>query len=154
MTNIYDIINNIKTFLRDHPIVNEVTFGDLLEVALNKTEIYPLVHFTLGQSEITSNTLRITLEFLFMDIVDYTKEHNDNDKGDRQDATNLVDVYNTQIQIANALVSELRRGDLYRNKFQLVGDPVCNPFKDKYENELAGWSLTIQIDVPNNISIC
>jgi uncharacterized protein with ATP-grasp and redox domains len=45
MTTVYDIISEIKTFLRDHPIVNEVTFGDITEVNLNKTTMFPLVHF-------------------------------------------------------------------------------------------------------------
>ena len=97
MTNIYDIISNIKSFLRDNPIVNHVTFGDILEVALNKTEIYPLVHFTLGQREITSNTIRVTLELLFLEIVEYTKEYNENDKGDRQECTNPDEDYKNQL---------------------------------------------------------
>ena len=154
MTNIYDIISTIKNFLEGLPRINKVTFWDLMEVALDKTSMYPLTHFAISQSTITSNTINVTVDLLFMDIVDYTKDINTDDKGDRQDATNLVDVYNTQLQMANALISELRRGDLYRDKFQLVGDPVCTPFKDKYENELAGWSVTLSINMPNNISIC
>jgi hypothetical protein len=89
-----------------------------------------------------------------LDIVNYDKDYDGTDKGGREDNSNLIDVYNTQLQIANALISELRRGDLYRTKYQLVGDPVCNPFKDRYENELAGWGVTITIDLPNNLSIC
>lgn len=154
MTNVYDIISTIKSFLRANPIVNTVTFGDITQVALNKTELYPLTHFSLGQASVTSNTISISIDLLFLDIVDYSKDYDGVDKGDRQDATNLVDVYNTQLQIANALISELRRGDLYRSKFQLVGDPVCTPFKDRFENELAGWGVTLQIDMPNNISVC
>ena len=73
----------------------------------------------------------------------------DSDYGD-----NLIDVYNTQLQIANDLVSELRRGDLFSDKFQLVGDPICTPFSDRFEHELAGWSVDITINIPNNISVC
>jgi hypothetical protein len=91
---------------------------------------------------------------LFIDVVDYTKEFNPNDEGFRQDDTNLIDVYNTQLQIANALISHLNRGDLYRDMFQLVGEPTLEPFKDRFENELAGWSVDITIEVPNNFSIC
>lgn len=154
MTTIYDIISEIKTFLRDHPIVNEVTFGDITQVNLNKTTMFPLVHFFLGNAAITRNTLRTTLTMLFIDVVDYTKEFNPNDEGFRQDDTNLIDVYNTQLQIANALISHLNRGDLYRDMFQLVGEPTLEPFKDRFENELAGWSVDITIEVPNNFSIC
>lgn len=154
MTNVYDLVTDIKTFLRNNPIVNTVTFGDLSEVDLNKTTIYPLSHFTLGNTTITNNTLRLTISVLFLDIVDYTKDFNNNDIGDRQDDTNIVDVYNTQLQIANDLISHLKRGDLYRDKYQLVGDPVCEPFRDRFENELAGWATDLTIEVPNNFSIC
>jgi len=154
MTTIYDVIEEIKTFLRDHPIVNEVTFGDISEINLNKTSIFPLTHFFLGNTVITRNTMRSTLSMLFVDVVDYTKEFNADDEGFRQDDTNLVDVYNTQLQIANALISHLNRGDLYRDKFQLVGEPTLEPFKDRFENELAGWSVDITIEMPNNLSVC
>lgn len=154
MTSIYDIIEQIKTFLRAHPIVNYVTYGDITQVDLNKTTMFPLTHFFVRNTTITEHAMRVTVSLLFLDIVDYTKDFNENDLGDRQDASNLIDVYNTQLQIANALVQDLRRGDLYRDKYQLVGDPLCEPFKDRFENELAGWSMDIVIDIPNNISVC
>jgi len=154
MTNVYDVIKTIKDFLRAHPIVNTVTFGDITQVNLNKTEMFPLSHFILGNTQLTEHTVRMTISFLFLDIVDFSKEFNDNDEGYRQDDSNLVDVYNTQLQVANALISDLRRGDLYRDEYQLVGEPVCEPFKDRFENELAGWSLEVTIDIPNNISVC
>ena len=154
MTSIYDIIEQIKGFLRAHPIVNYVTYGDITQVDLNKTTMFPLTHFFVRNTTITEHAMRVTVSLLFLDIVDYTKDFNSNDLGDRQDASNLIDVYNTQLQIANALVQDLRRGDLYRDKYQLVGDPLCEPFKDRFENELAGWSMDIVIDIPNNISVC
>lgn len=154
MTSIYDIIEQIKGFLRAHPIVNYVTYGDITQVDLNKTTMFPLTHFFVRNTTITEHAMRVTVSLLFLDIVDYTKDFNADDLGDRQDASNLIDVYNTQLQIANALVQELRRGDLYRDKYQLVGDPLCEPFKDRFENELAGWSMDIVIDIPNNISVC
>lgn len=154
MITIYDIINQMKTFLRNHPIVNTVTFGDITDVNLNKTEMFPLSHFLVGNVQFTEYAMRIRLTFLFLDVVDYSKDHNNNDSGNREDATNLIDVYNTQLQIANALISDLKRGDLYRDGYQLSGEPICEPFKDRFENELAGWSVDIDIDLANNISVC
>ena len=154
MTTIYDIIEKVKTNLRANPIVNTVTFGDISQVDLNKTTMFPLSHFLLGNAQMTEHTIRLTLSFLFIDVVDYSKEFNSNDEGNRQDDTNLVDVYNTQLQIANEMISEFRRGDLYREGFQIVGEPICEPFKDRFENELAGWSVDLTLDVSNNISVC
>lgn len=154
MTGIYDIINIIKTHLRNHPIVNSVTFGDISKVDLDKTTMFPLSHFLIEETTILSNTIQVNLSFLFLDITSKSNDFNADDKGGRETADNLVDVYNTQLQIANDLVTELRRGDLFGDKYQLVGDPVCTPFSDRFEHELAGWSVDLSINIPNNISVC
>jgi len=154
MTNIYDIVKQVKEFLLAHPLVNTVTFGDITDVDLNKTTIFPLAHFLLGNVQVTDHAMRVTLSMLFMDIVDYTKEFNNDDFGLRQDDTDLVDIYNTQLQIANSLIQDLKRGDLYRDKYQLAGEPICEPFKDRFENQLAGWSVDISIDIPSDYSVC
>ena len=153
MTSVYDIIDKIKTYLYDHPSVNHVTFGDIKEVNLAKTTMFPLTHFNISEGTIGSNFISFNLSFLFMDIVDYTKDY-DADKDMRDDASNIVDVFNTQLQVANALISNLRRGDLYSDKFQLEGDPTCRMFKDQYENQLAGWRVDMVILIPNNLSVC
>ena len=154
MTGIYDIIKTIKTHLREHPIVNTVTFGDISKVDLNKTTMFPLSHFLLQESTISSNVIQINLSFLFLDITSKSNEFNSDDLGGRETGDNLIDVYNTQLQIANDLITELRRGDLFSDKFQLEGDPTCTPFSDRFEHELAGWSVDISINIPNNISVC
>lgn len=155
MTTIYDIINTIKTFLRANPIVNTVTFGDIADIDLNKTTIYPLTHFFINNVTVADQVMQVSMSMLFCDIVDYTKNFNDDDFGNRQDDTNIVDVYNTQLQIANALIQDLKRGDLYRDRYQLEGNPVLEPFNDRFENELAGWTVDLVINIANDgISVC
>lgn len=155
MTSIYDIIDKVKSFLRENPIVNTVTYGDITEIDLNKTSIYPLTHFFINNVTLIDNAMQVSMSMLFVDVVDYTKEFNDNDEGSRGDASNLIDVYNTQLQIANELVQHLKRGDLFRDRYQLEGDPVCEPFNDRFENELAGWTLDVTINIANDgISVC
>jgi len=146
MTSIYDLINTIKTHLRENPIINTVTFGDITEIDLNKTSMYPLAHFFINNVSI-SNSMQMTISMLFIDIVDYTKEFNDNDAGDRGDASNLIDVYNTQLQLANGLIQQVRRGQLYQDGYQLEGIPVCEPFNDRFENNVAGWTVELTINV-------
>jgi len=48
----------------------------------------------------------------------------------------------------------LRKGDLYTTKYQLDGDPTCEPFFDRFENQLAGWACTMDILIENDITIC
>ena len=86
-----------------------------------------------------------------MDIVNVSKEETiDIFLGNN----NEQDILNTQLQVLNKLVQVLRGGDLYRQLYQLDSTPTFEPFYDRFENELAGWSMTFDIIIPNDIEIC
>ena len=84
-----------------------------------------------------------------MDVVDYNKSNYKADNVSNDDIfngnNNLQDIYNTQLQVVNDIVQSVRRGSLFDSKIQLVGEPVATPFKDRYENELAGWGIEINM---------
>tara|TARA_R100001460_G_scaffold35957_2_gene69109 strand:- start:23 stop:481 length:459 start_codon:yes stop_codon:yes gene_type:complete len=152
MTQVYDILDKIRDRLRDNPSVFSVTFGDISEVDLNKTTIFPLSHLTITNVTFERSVVNFNIALLCLDVVDYNKEKYDDDifYGN----TNLQDIYNTQLQVVNDVVQSVRRGSLFDSKIQLVGEPVATPFKDKYENELAGWGVEINVSMINDISIC
>ena len=66
---------------------------------------------------------------------------------------NLQDIWNTQLQVCNRLVEQLRRGTAFSSNFQLTDSVNATPFQDRFENLLAGWAIDIAIDVPNT-EIC
>ena len=95
--------------------------------------------------------LRYNISILSMDIVDISKDEvvdlfigNNNEQ----------DVLNTQLVVLNKLVQVLRGGDLYTSMYQLDGSPSFEPFMDRFENEVAGWTLSLDVIVPNDITIC
>jgi alpha-amylase/alpha-mannosidase (GH57 family) len=67
---------------------------------------------------------------------------------------NELDVLNTQLEIANRFVADLLRGSLNDMNIETVGEPLAEPFVDRFENKLAGWTLTFDALVPNNMTIC
>jgi hypothetical protein len=67
---------------------------------------------------------------------------------------NLQDVFNTQFQVINTIISKLMRGDLFEANYQVTTQPAAQPFKERFSNELAGWSTDISIEIPNGVSIC
>ena len=89
-----------------------------------------------------------------LDIVD--ENNNENSFDTFYTNHNLQDVYNTQLAVVNDLQSHLRRGDLYDSDDLHLGvDVSAEPFQDKFENKLAGWGITLNIELPNNdFSIC
>ena len=67
---------------------------------------------------------------------------------------NHQDILNTQLSVVNELIQLLSRGDLHTSGYQLDGQPNAEPFVDRFENQLAGWSVTMDITIRNDISIC
>ena len=152
MTQVYDILDKIKDKLRDNPSVFSVTFGDISEVDLNKTTMFPLSHLTITNVTFERSVVNFTIALLCLDIVDYNKEKYDGDSF--YGNNNIQDVYNTQLQVVNDIVQSVRRGSLFDSKIQLIGEPSATPFKDRYENELAGCGVEINVSMINDISIC
>lgn len=153
MTQFYDLLTNIKDSIKSNGITNTVTFGDIFEVDLNKTTIFSLAHIVMGNVAFSDHTITATIQVLFLDIVDYVKEKQDEDNFHGND--NLQDVLNTQMQAVNKLQSDLRRGDLFSDRLQLVTDITAEPFLERFENELAGWGVTIDVQLPNDsVSVC
>jgi hypothetical protein len=146
----YLITQTIKDQLLLDENVNTVTTGDLTEIDLSKQTIFPLSHLIVNSVTVQEQVLNINLTLLSMDIVDASKDEvtdifigNDNEQ----------DVLNTQLAVQNRLFGQLRQAAV-SDTYQLVGDPSCEPFYDRFENELAGWSATFDVQIPNDIYLC
>ena len=60
-----------------------------------------------------------------------------------------------KVNVVNQLQQEMRRGDTFSENFQITSPIIANPIIDQYENELAGWGVIIDIEVPTNeLSLC
>jgi hypothetical protein len=147
MRQVYTVIEKLQEKLQGNDITNTVTFGDILQVDLNKTTIYPLAHIYISQVVFSEHIVEVSIQLYCLDIVDKTNEPNDNVMIYGSD--NLQDVLNTQLQVVNDIQAELRRGGLFDENLQLTTDITATPFMDDYENELAGWAVTINIEMPN-----
>jgi hypothetical protein len=96
------------------------------------------------------NTLTYNVSILAMDIVDISKiETTDifvgNDNED--DVLN-----NTQLMLIR-IVKLLEAGSLYDEHYTL-GSSSLEPFMDRFEDAVAGWTLTVDIIVPNGMTKC
>ena len=148
MRQVYTVIDKLQEKLKENEITNTVTFGDILEVDLDKTTIYPLSHISMGDVVFAPHIITATIQLFCLDIVDKTTLTTDEDSIYGND--NLQDVLNTQLQVVNDIQQELRRGELFTDQFQITTDITASPFLDNFENQLAGWAATIQIEMANS----
>ena len=147
----YQLTETIKNELLNNVDVNTVTTGNLSNVNLQKQNIFPLSHIIINSVVDSEQTLSFSLSILAMDIVSRSKlETTDIFEGNN----NEQDVLNTQLAVLNKLIMVLRKGTLHSDKYQLIGDPSCEPFYDRFENELAGWTANLDVVIYNDITIC
>ena len=151
MKGFYQVTETIKNQLLSDVNVNTVTTGDITKIDLSKQTIFPLSHIIVNNVNNEDNVLRFNLSVLSMDIVDVSKEAvvdifrgNDNEQ----------DILNTQLAVLNKRAQVLRGGTLHQDLYQLDGTPSLGPFYDRFENEMAGWAMTFDVLVNNDINIC
>jgi hypothetical protein len=151
MNGYFYIVNTLKTYLKANPFINTVSIGDIFEVDLNKQTMFPLSHIIVNNATLAEVTTSLNISILFMDIVDDSKseitdiwEGNDNEQ----------DVLNTRLSVAQKLTADLMRGSLYTSQVVVSGEPNAEPFTDRFENKIAGWTLTFDVIVPNDMTIC
>ena len=151
MVGYYSILETLKTELETIPFVNSVTEGSLFDIDLNKQTIFPLSHIMVNSASFEGNVVRFNISIVAMDIVDISKDET-TDEFRKND--NTQDVLNTQLAVLQRISEVLNRGDLNDDLFVLDGIPTCEPFTERFENYLAGWTMTFDVLVPNQMSIC
>jgi hypothetical protein len=150
MRSYYNITSRIKDWLEQNNIIKTVTLGDISEVDLNKQTIFPLAHQIVNNAILSERTITFDISILFIDVVDYpTKSAKDGTEAFYR-SDNLQDVHNTMLAVANELAQQFFRGALFDENYIVASEVSCEPFQDRFENDLAGWSLNLSIEVPNN----
>jgi hypothetical protein len=147
----YDISTRIKEELDKDPFVNTVTIGDIFKVDLNKQTIFPLSHIIINSSSYIGSTKQYNVSILCMDIVDESKdETEDIFRGN----DNEQDVLNTQEAVATRFLESARRGDLADDLYELGGTASIEYFVDRFENKIAGVTMTFDLITYNDMTIC
>lgn len=146
------IIEILRDELLSNNNITTVSVGDITEIDLDKQTIFPLAHIVVGNTSFNSTIVTYDVSILIMDIV-----HDDTTENEPTIYKNDNELYvlNTMFNIGNHLTDKLFNGDLYDgNTFVDRSSVNAQPFKDRFENLLAGWSFNFQLTVRNNIDRC
>lgn len=146
------IIEILRDELLSNNNITTVSVGDITEIDLDKQTIFPLAHIVVGNTSFNSTIVTYDVSILIMDIV-----HDDTTENEPTIYKNDNELYvlNTMFNIGNHLTDKLFNGNLYDgNTFVERSSVNAQPFKDRFENLLAGWSFNFQLTVRNNIDRC
>jgi len=147
----YQLTETIKTNLLTDINVNTVTTGDITDINLGKQDMFPLSHIIVNNVVVNEQTLDFNISILACDIVNQSKLETTDIFTGNNDVQNIL---NTQLAVLNKLIQKLRMGNLHTDMYQLDGSPSLDPFYDRFENQLAGWTATMNIKIYNDIYIC
>jgi hypothetical protein len=151
MIGFYTAIDKLKAHFDADALVNSISEGDIFQVDLAKQTIFPLVHIMVNSCSFETNVLRFNISLIAMDLVDISKTENTsvylgND--------NTQDALNSTLAILNRAYDIMLHGSLAYDLFQIDGNPNCEPFTERFENLLSGWTMTFDVLVPNEMTIC
>jgi len=146
------VIEILRNELLANNNITTVTTGNISDIDLDKQTIFPLAHLVVGNASFNPQIITYDISILLMDVV-----HNDDteDEPNIYQDDNSIYVLNTMFNIGNHLTDALFNGDLYDgNTFVDRSSVNAEPFSDRFENLLAGWSFNFQLVVRNNINRC
>jgi hypothetical protein len=151
----YNILDFYKVVLTNHPSLNFVSQGDMFSIDTKEFPAYPLGNFTINDALFLEKELIYTCQ---LTIADKVKNKNNESVGSANLQTvpfegtdDVVDIHANTLSIVNDIVSFTRTGV---QAFEIQGDPKAIPFKDNFDNGLAGWVVTFNLKVFNSADTC
>lgn len=145
-----ELLRYIREISQEH--VSTITQGDIIDVDLDKKNIYPLLHVDIGNASFTSGSvIQFDVQLACFDIRDTNKEIN-TDKFYGND--NEIDNLNETMAILNRIWQLMLR-DFEDNNITASENPSLLKSSGTEKNVLDGWVMSFQVEVPNiNINLC
>ena len=152
----YELVENLKIHLQADAEINTVSIGGTDDIDLNKRSIFALAHILVGNATFAPGIVTFDITVSVMDVVDENKEGVDNLPAVERwkGFDNRQDVLNTTLSVLERLDKSIRKGTLSEYGYELQTDMTAEPFEDRFENLLTGWSSTFTLDIPNTIQNC
>ena len=146
-------MDNLRNMALTNPLINTCTKGAIDKIANAKVDMYPICHIQLNSQQVQGNISIYNISFILMDIVETNKNLNTdifygNDNED--------DVLHQMNEVALFFYEQFRRGGMHDTYLmQLVSD-VANVeyFVDRFVDRVAGCTLTLDIAIHHQATIC
>jgi hypothetical protein len=146
----YNLVDHMYKYLNGHESINTVNIGDVLDVDLAKQTIFPLANIQIASVTFEEHIVTFSVNIVAMDIVDEDKDDKQSTVKPHLGLDNKQDILNSMMTVVNGLQSSLRRGGLYDLNVEIDTPASATLFEDRFENLLTGWSMSLDIIMPND----
>lgn len=130
---------------------NTVTFGEIDEVDLQRSNIYPLAHIVPESCTVGKQPFEYTFTIIALDTVFFPKTDLRNELEPFYGQDNTQDVLADLHYRMSKFAEYVRRGN---NDFELTSELSIDPFKERWEELVSGWVMGITLQGKNYASIC
>lgn len=136
----YQIIQDWKEFATLHEQINSFGFGDIHQLTndiITKVEpLYPRIYFVPQPTKFSPNHMHITWQVIVCDKIE-------------EDYSNQQDVLSDCLEICKDFYSKA-----YLSDYDLEWDAVLEPWLEKTETILAGWTFNINVQQKFDYNRC
>ena len=143
----YDIVNRVQEVVNDHEILQDFGYGALSDIKTvdEGTRVnYPYAFLNPTQSTRTGQTVTYRFNLIVMDVA-------------QEDPTdgfaNYLKVQSACQQYIDDILANLRFGKPYKD-FDLTLNVNLTPFKERFQDTVAGMTATLEIEVPLALNDC
>jgi len=162
-----NVINTLCRLGEYHQQITTVSVGDIFDINLEKMEKLPLLH--INPVNVTTGDSELVFNFQLF-ICDLVSEKENWQAQQNADLTKLLDpknneqqVWNQTLQICTDFISLLRHSsrqsllgvnDINAPLYFTEDQFTIEPFSERFDNLLCGWTFNIGIKVMNDFTTC
>ena len=162
-----NVVDTLCRLGQYHEQISSVSVGDIYNLNLEKMEKMPLLHINPTSVQTGESELVYNFQIYICDLV---SEKEDWQTYQAQQLTKLIDaknneqqVWNQTLEICTDFIGMLRHSE--RQSLDGVNDinkPIyftqdqfsIEPFQERFDNLLCGWTFTLGIKVMNDFQTC
>ena len=150
-----------------HEQITTVSVGDIYDIQLDKMEKLPLLH--LNPTSVTTGDSELVYNFQIF-IADLVSEKDNWQTYQAKQLTKLLDpknneqqVWNQTLEICTDFIGMLRHSsrqsqagvnDINEPLYFTQDQFTIEPFQERFDNLLCGWTFTIGVRVMNDFDTC
>lgn len=140
MYTINQIIKTFEDIASAHKQIADFGYGDIWEVGASREINYPVMWVNVQPASSNGKELTYKFNLIFMDLV-------------KKDESNELEVLSDQILIALDVLSTLDN-PANQDNFIMNRTSSFEPFTERFDDEVSGWSVSVEIRVPITYDRC
>jgi len=140
-----EIINRIQQAVEEHQMLKDFGYGQLSDIKVHATNgaNYPYVFLNPATHQRAGSIMNYNFNLICMDIA--------TDEDDT--ISNYMGIQSACQQYIDDIIAKLYYG--YKDKPEVIYENVTyTPFKERFQDSVAGMTATLQIQVPTPINYC